>query len=126
MSFETNENTIIKEAIKALWKENVMGNQSNQKLIEQIKAKAPAILSTMVSEMGYEFSAISSNGFIEQRVGMLLDTETGGYLPKFLNDEKITDEDRNQKLELFFEEYFDIIPYEELEEEQLRQLANLD
>ena len=80
----------------------------------------------MVSEMGYEFSAISSNGFIEQRVGMLLDTETGGYLPKFLNDEKITDEDRKQKLELFFEEYFDIIPYEELEEEQLRQLANLD
>ena len=94
-----------------------------QKLIEQVKAKAPAILKIVVSEMGYEFSAISSNGFIERRVGMLLATETGGHLPDFLEDETISANDRKEKLEHFFEENLEIIPYEELTDVQILTLA---
>lgn len=94
-----------------------------QKLIEQIKVKAPAILEIVVSEMGYEFSAISSNGFIECSVGMLLATETKGRLPDFLEDESISANDRKEKLEHFFEENLETIPYEELTDVQILTLA---
>ena len=98
--------------------------KDKQKLIEKIRTKAPAIFNVVVSEMGYEFDAISSSGFIERRVGMLLNAETGGHLPDFLETKAMPDFIRNEKLEQFFKDNLEVIPYEELDAVILLTIAD--
>ena len=93
-------------------------------LIKKIKGKAPKILRTVVSEMGYEFSAISSKGYIFREVGMMLATETDGHLPEFLRDDTMSEAELSKKLEIFFENNLDIVPYEELDDEVLINLPS--
>ncbi len=95
-----------------------------QQQCEKLKKYAPKILNlTLTEDMGYEFSAILSEGVIFGEPGMLINY-SGGHVP-FDEWDGDTEEDFNKKLEKFclgLEDY--ITPWDEVSNEDLIDLLD--
>ena len=47
-----------------------------KEIIRKLKLHAPLLFDVMMTDLGYEFSAVSKDGIVFRNAGMLLSTET--------------------------------------------------
>ena len=94
---------------------------AKQDLITRLKLLAPRVYDLMLSELGYEFSAISATGVIFPEPGMLLSTSYEGQLPEELK------EGGGELSEEFYSALFSelsVVPFEKLTENELEQILS--
>ena len=94
---------------------------AKQELVERLKHVAPHIYDLTLSELGYEFSAISATGVIFREPGMLLSTSYEGQLPEELK------EGGGELSEEFYSALFSdlsVVPFENLTQDELEQILS--
>ena len=90
-------------------------------MIQQLKSTAPFISSvTYTDDMGFEFSAVTPDGVIYAMPGMLL-SHSGGQWPPSEWEDKPQAEVSQLMREFLLENEWDIIPWDDLSNEDVRQ-----
>ena len=90
-------------------------------MINNLKSLAPAITNvTATSDMGYEFSAVVPDGVIYAQPGMLL-SYSGGVWPLKQWEGKTDKEYENLLKEFLLGWEWDITPWDDLQDEDLKQ-----
>ena len=91
-------------------------NQLDPKDIDKLRAYSPKIFDIILSELGYEFSAVCRDGIIYSTPGMLLNLSSGDLTEQMLNNpEKLI----NDIIESGGAEP---IPFDDLDEYEIKEI----